>query len=464
MTKAKASTKKTPNEPFSITLRNWLKELFNLSDKDKATERDTKEEIRKGIIFRGANLWILIFAILVCSVGLNVNSTAVIIGAMLISPIMGPIMGIGLGMGINDFKLIVTSSKNLGIALLMSVVASALYFWISPLDEVQSELLARTSPNFWDVLIAFFGGTAGIVAGSRKEKTNAVPGVAIATALMPPLCTAGYGLAQANWDFFFGALYLFFINCVFISLSTYMIVRLLRYRKKVFEKPERETKVKRYIALIVIATVIPSIYTAFNVVRKTVFTENCEAFIREEILPTKSKVISKNMKWNREGAALELTLYGNRIEDRDLDRIQSRFTKKFGAETKLMIDQGEDFVGEDDIASLKKYVDDYRSSTNRQLDGKDSVIIQLRSQLNRLKDNTFDINEYADEAKAIFTGLTEFTVSDNVLKSMEEGKLDTMVLAYAKFDKKVSKEERQKLENWIKVKTKHSSIKLIVDR
>ncbi|MCB0614144.1 MAG: DUF389 domain-containing protein, partial [Phaeodactylibacter sp.] len=197
-------------------LRLFLKDRFNLDD-DKASEQETIEDIKKGVVFRGANLWILMFAIMVASVGLNVNSPAVIIGAMLISPLMGPIMGIGLGVGINDLELIVKAMRNLAIAVVISVLTSAAYFWISPLNDAQSELLARTSPTLWDVLIALFGGLAGIVAGSRKEKSNAIPGVAIATALMPPLCTAGFGLATAQWSYFFGAFYLFFINSVFIS-------------------------------------------------------------------------------------------------------------------------------------------------------------------------------------------------------------------------------------------------------
>ena len=218
---------------LSKSFQKFLSERFNL-DEGKASERETIEEIKQSVVFRGANLWILMFAIMVCSVGLNVNSPAVVIGAMLISPLMGPIMGVGLGVGINDFELIVKALKNLGIAAGISVITSALYFWISPLNDAQSELLARTAPTLWDVLIALFGGLAGIVAGSRKEKSNAIPGVAIATALMPPLCTAGFGLATAQWNYFFGAFYLFFINSVFISLSTYLIVRLLRFKPKEF--------------------------------------------------------------------------------------------------------------------------------------------------------------------------------------------------------------------------------------
>ena len=452
------------NKNFFKALTDWLTDLFNLRDADKAHERDTKEDITKGIIFRGANLWILIFAILVCSVGLNVNSTAVIIGAMLISPIMGPIMGIGLGMGINDFQLIVKALKNLGIAVLMSVLASALYFWLSPLNEAQSELLARTSPNFWDVLIAFFGGTAGIVASSRKEKSNAVPGVAIATALMPPLCTAGYGLANLNWDFFFGALYLFCINSVFISLSTYMIVRVLKYRKKVFEKPEREARVKRYIAIIAIATIIPSIITAFNVVSKTVFTQNCESFINSTIKPTGCKVITKTVSYHAEGSELELTLYGDRLEEDQLAIIQSNFEKKFGKENKIKINQGADYVGDDDLALLKEYVEKTGKTTKKAISKKDSTILSLENEILHLKSNDFEVNDFALEAKSIFTNLTEFSLSDNVIIGTTDSmKMDTVVLVYTKFKKKPLRAEREKLTNWLKVKTKKEKVKLIVE-
>lgn len=234
----------------TISLRNrimqlllFFKERFDLHE-GKEDELETIDYIRKNVEFKGANLWILIFAIFVASVGLNVNSTAVIIGAMLISPLMGPIMGIGLAAGINDFELLKKSMKNLGIAVVISILTSTIYFSFTPLNDAQSELLARTEPTIWDVLIALFGGLAGIVAGSRKEKSNAIPGVAIATALMPPLCTAGYGLATANLYYFFGAFYLFFINSVFISLSTYVIVRFMKFPKKEFLDRKREKTVK----------------------------------------------------------------------------------------------------------------------------------------------------------------------------------------------------------------------------
>lgn len=228
------------------TCKEFFKDIFTLEE-DKVNEEEVVESIIKGVEFRGTNLWILIFSILIASIGLNVNSTAVIIGAMLISPLMGPIMGVGLGIGINDFELIKKSLKNLFIAVVISIFVSTFYFYITPLKDAQSEILARTTPAIWDVFIAFFGGLAGIVAGSRKDKSNVIPGVAIATALMPPLCTASYGIANLNLTYFAGAFYLFFINSVFISFATFLIVRVLKFKKKVFLNIQAEKKVKHSI-------------------------------------------------------------------------------------------------------------------------------------------------------------------------------------------------------------------------
>ena len=200
--------------PFD-SLRRFLRDRFDLGE-DSALQDEVVDNIFRGVDFRGTNLWVLIFATFVASLGLNVNSTAVIIGAMLISPLMGPIMGMGLSVGINDFDLLKRSVRNFGFMVLVSILTSTLYFVVSPLSGAQSELLARTVPTTYDVLIAFFGGLAGIVAQSRRDRTSTViPGVAIATALMPPLCTAGYGLATLQLNYFLGAFYLFFINTVF---------------------------------------------------------------------------------------------------------------------------------------------------------------------------------------------------------------------------------------------------------
>lgn len=207
--------------------RLTLLRLFNLRhDQDDPEMID--ETIRSGVAVGGTNLWVLIFAILIASIGLNVNSTAVIIGAMLISPLMGPIVGVGYGAGVKDLQLIRLALRNLGVFVAISLVTATCYFWLTPLTDAQSELLARTSPTLWDVLIAFFGGAVGMIAATRRYSSNVVPGVAIATALMPPLCTAGYGIANGNLPFFGGAFYLFTINSVFIGFASLLVVKLLR--------------------------------------------------------------------------------------------------------------------------------------------------------------------------------------------------------------------------------------------
>ncbi|MDX5479127.1 MAG: TIGR00341 family protein, partial [Cyclobacteriaceae bacterium] len=314
----------------TISLRNrileillFFKDRFDLHE-GKEDELETIDYIRKNIEFKGANLWILIFAIFVASVGLNVNSTAVIIGAMLISPLMGPIMGIGMAAGINDFELLQKSLKNLGIAILISILTSTIYFSFTPLDDAQSELLARTEPTIWDVLIALFGGLAGIVAGSRKEKSNAIPGVAIATALMPPLCTAGYGLATANLYYFFGAFYLFFINSVFISLSTYLIVRFMKFPKKEFLDPKREKTVKTYITIFTLLTIVPSVYLAYNIVKRTFWEKAANQFISTELDLPRTQVISSVLRYDADSSIIEVSLIGERINDEEIETMSRK--------------------------------------------------------------------------------------------------------------------------------------------
>ena len=453
---------------FFKEARNWLTDLFNLRDEDQAHERDTKAEIKKGIVFRGANLWILIFAMLVCSVGLNVNSTAVIIGAMLISPIMGPIMGIGLGMGTNDFELIVKALKNLLIAVVISIVASALYFWLSPLNEAQSELLARTSPNFWDVLIAFFGGTAGIVAGSRKEKSNAVPGVAIATALMPPLCTAGYGIATAQWSFFFGAFYLFSINCVFISLSTYMIVRVLRYRKKQFEKKAREQRVKRYIAIIAVLTIIPSLYTGIGLVQKSVFEQNTTKFINQEINTEACTVINRQLKYSSEGSSIILTLYGEELEEDKIAELNLRKANYGLKDVALNFRQdtnngfnAEDFENMQNNLRSGLIEDLYKSNVE-QLKVKDKKIAELEAHIANFHAEKLSARQLMVEAMAIEPRLVEFSLSESIIVSAADSlKTDTMMIALTKFSKKPRNSDVEKLENWLKARTGKEQVKLV---
>ena len=275
-----------------MNIFNRVRFHFDLrSDLEK--EQVIIEEITRGVSFRGANLWVLIVAIFIASLGLNVNSTAVIIGAMLISPLMGPIIGMGLAVGINDLDLLKRALKNFSFATLISVLTAMLYFLISPLEEAQSELLARTTPTIYDVLIAFFGGAAGIIAlSTRGRGGNVIPGVAIATALMPPLCTAGYGLATWQPSFFFGAFYLFFINTVFISLSTFVGVRLMGFRHHELPTPERARRARHILTIIVVATILPALLMTISIIRTSIFENNLRHFIADELTQTGTQILS----------------------------------------------------------------------------------------------------------------------------------------------------------------------------
>ena len=243
-----------------------LQDVFSL-DYDQAHPDKIDADIRANTQASGTNMWVLMFAIAVASIGLNVNSTAVVIGAMLISPLMGPIVGVGYGLAVGDTALIRQAVRNLTVCVAISLVTATLYFLLTPLKEAQSELLARTQPTIWDVLIAFFGGGAGIVALTRKEGGNAIPGVAIATALMPPLCTAGYGLAHGNWHYFFGAFYLFSINCVFIAFATLLVSKLLKLPRRGLVTESKRRLHSIIITAIVLAVMIPSGYMASELVR-----------------------------------------------------------------------------------------------------------------------------------------------------------------------------------------------------
>ena len=255
-----------------------LRRLFNLR-RDQASPEAIDSDIRDGVKVGGTNLWVLMCAILIASIGLNVNSTAVVIGAMLISPLMGPITGVGYGLGVQNALLIRQSLRNMGVFVGISLAASTLYFLITPLSDASSELLARTAPTIWDVLIAFFGGAAGMIGLTRKEPTTLIPGVAIATALMPPLCTAGYGLATGQASFFLGAFFLFTINSVFIALATLGITRVLRLPLQADADEATRRRRRWIISVVVLLTVLPSIYLAAELVRHEWFASRAQRYV-----------------------------------------------------------------------------------------------------------------------------------------------------------------------------------------
>ena len=279
--------------------------IYDHIDTEGAAER-----IKSSIWFRGPNAWILAFSIIIASVGLNVNSTAVIIGAMLISPLMGPIIGSGFALGTNDLDLLKLAAKNVLVMVLISLAASTLFFLLSPLDLLNpTELMARTRPTIYDVLIALFGGLAGILENSRKERGTAIAGVAIATALMPPLCTAGYGLSCLNMHYFLGAMYLFVINCVFITLATYLMVKYLRFKTVTGIDPALAQRRRNIVSAIVAIVVIPSIISAVAMIKDENFERNVEAFVRENRLVSRSYIYDWRI-YNDHGRKVELSLTG----------------------------------------------------------------------------------------------------------------------------------------------------------
>lgn len=307
-------------EIFSI-IKRQLKYYLSI-DRDKIQDTEAIENIIISTEFRGTSLWVLICSVFIASLGLNMNSTAVIIGAMLISPLMGPIMGIGLGFGIDDGDLIRRCVKNLAVATIFALVTSCVYFYISPINDARSELLARTQPSLYDVLIAFFGGLAGIITTCSRNKGNILAGVAIATALMPPLCTAGYGLATMQWRFIFGAFYLFVINCVYIGFATYLGVLLFKLRK-VGELNHKNFKTWTTVVLIII--MIPSIFTTIGLVRSDIRDARISEFVHEQFgnLPA-TELAAYRYEKSDSIESIEVSLIGRPLSDNEIELIRAK--------------------------------------------------------------------------------------------------------------------------------------------
>jgi uncharacterized hydrophobic protein (TIGR00271 family) len=364
------------------SLRAAIAHRFSLHD-DKADATEIDRGIRAGVELQGATLWILMLAIVIASIGLNTNSTAVIIGAMLVSPLMGPIVGFGYGIGILDFPLIRRSLVNLAIAAAISLATSTLYFAVTPLAEAQSELLARTTPSLWDVLIALAGGLAGIIGQTRREKSNVIPGVAIATALMPPLCTAGYGLANANWSVFGGAFYLFSINCVFIAFAAVIVIDFLRLPHRKFVDPVKERRVKRALLAVVLLTALPSIWLAARLVDNEVFGSRARDFVRKEFRTVSVHVLETRVAPGTHD--IEVTLIGTPLAAPAIKAIEERLPAAGLNDAHLFVHQGPVQQVESqkiDVGSLKADIlaDVVRSSQDA-LQDKDAAIEALRRQL-----------------------------------------------------------------------------------
>ncbi len=443
----------TPHNNLLIQAREQFKALLNLGG-DKAPEEETIEHIKAGINFQGAKLWVLILAIFVASLGLNTNSAAVIIGAMLISPLMGPIMGLGLGVGINDFDLFKRALRNFIVATLFSVLTATVYFLITPIAEAQSELLARTSPNIYDVLIALCGGLAGIIALSSigQRGGNVIPGVAIATALMPPLCTTGFGIATGNWAYAAGAFYLYTINTIFISLATFVGVSLLNFKKKVFVDKARERRVKRIISAIAIVTILPATLLTYGMVRETVFTRKANKFINTELTFEGTQIILRETTYSPKH--IKVILLGEEVSEKMIDNSRKHLAE-YGLEgTQLEVVQTANSM---ELQDMKNYLKAQRtgqvnSDRNAELLASQQKHIQaLESELAPYKTiNTLSV-ELRRELRTLFPEVDGFTLCRGEIPSTTDPLSSRpFTVALLRMNATLSKENETKLHTWLR--------------
>lgn len=440
------------------TLWKVVKGYFNALP-DKESEKDTIKQIRNDVIFHGSNLWVLIFSILVASLGLNVNSTAVIIGAMLISPLMGPIIGIGAGVGITDFELVKQSFKNFAISTAISVLTAALYFSLSPITEAQSELLARTSPTLYDVLIAICGGAAGIIALCTKGKGNVIPGVAIATALMPPLCTAGYGIAIGNFSYFIGAFYLYFINSVFICAATFLGIRMLRFRHKEFVDSKRLRNVRMYIVVIVLLTMVPAAYMTIGIVRHSIAESNVARFVRAELASKGTQIISHDLDEERQ--MLDIVAVGRNISPKTIDVASKRMEQYHLSHYKLNVIQGS--LSDSTLMSKLLHSATVGSdASNKKLMEQSAEMDELQKMADRY---TFYENmpvELKGEINTLWPSIRTLSLSLAVENSMDSVSAHPYVVAIAGCKKNFSFTEIARLQKWLKARVRADSVRLFV--
>ncbi len=451
------------NSNFSKTTSE-IKSLFSLFE-DKASNKTIDQRVRSDIRMKGSNLWVLMFAIFIASVGLNVNSTAVVIGAMLISPLMGPIVGIGYGAGVQDFLLVRDSFKNIVIAVAISVVTSFVYFFISPITIAQPEIVSRTMPTIWDVLIALFGGLAGIIALTREEKNNVVPGVAIATALMPPLCTAGFGLANGKWDYFFGAMYLFIINFVFIAMASYWVVKIFVVRKRSKEKEVINTK-KTYLIMLIalVLTILPSSYLAYTFVAKEKFKTEAYKFVNKYFDIDSGNVAQVKVDTSKK--IIQVYLIGKHIDDDKIDQINLALQSNMkGSTLKVYQDNG---IGDLDINAIKSgIITDMHNTPEGTLIEKYQELIESKDRkirsLQNLEVNYQNDLEYfqkiPQEAQTAFPKILKSILSttsktvtyseNNATKTVQER---YYILNITSVKSGISSQERERIKKWLQLR------------
>jgi len=454
--------------PLYVRMRKfWYAVLEFTHLKDDTDYETTVSSISASVEFRGVNLWVLAFAIIVASVGLNVNSTAVIIGAMLISPIMGPINGVGLSIGILDEELLRKSLRNFLIMVIISLITSTLYFLVSPLNEYGSELLARTRPTTYDVIIAFFGGLAGIVAMSRKSQPfTVISGVAIATALMPPLCTAGYGFATWQPRFFGGALYLFFINSFFIALATFIMVRFLGFPQKRYMTDKRLIAVRRMIYLFAIVVMIPSVFMAINLVRETAFKSQTVKFVNEIQQSPHFKnvqLIDSQTDYTKNEQTITLRVVGKPLTLEDINKLQTIMRTDYGLDrAKLVVKQTE---GTLDLAHQTQLIEDILDKKDAIIDQQDSTITSLRAELHKLTGSSENTQQVVREIQSQYPDIQSVAVSSLDCYDAQTLEHQAMPVVYLRWkDGHAHPDAERRLLKWLKVRLNLEEIELVTVR
>lgn len=444
-------------DPFEI-----LRQIIHYFDIESELESHDSihEEILRGIVFKGTNLWILFFAIIVASIGLNVNSTAVIIGAMLISPLMGPINGMGYSIATYNSTLFRQSVKNYSFAVVIGLLGSTLYFAASPISTAQSELLARTSPTIYDVLIALFGGLAGILAISSKQKGNVIPGVAIATALMPPLCTAGYGLATGQFAYFFGALYLFTINTVFIALASVAISQLLKFPIRTLVDAVQRKRINRWITFVTLLVFLPSVYFGYGLVQNEKFSERANRYIRN--ISTYEGRYLLNSEVNPRNRIISLTYGGANLSDEQKTSILEKAAQFDLVDPVISIRQGFTIEEAD------------RGSANNQSE----EVARLREELNRMSLVVRDKDSYIDslsnqglmgrtllrEIRSLYPQIQSCSFSDSyIFQDTIPTPQRTAIVLYQVGGQRLSRSDKEKIENWTKNRLQHKRVKIVYE-
>lgn len=436
-----------------------IKTYFNVKD-DLETQPVVEQSIRSGVTFRGSQLLTLIFAIFIASLGLNTNSIPVVIGAMLISPLMGPIIGMGLGIGIEDFQLVKRSLKNISAAVVGSLIASSIYFLISPQYEGSSQLLARTSPSIYDVFVALFGGAAGILSIAAKNKGQVLPGVAIATSLMPPLCTAGYGLATLQMNFFFGALYLFFTNMIFIFFATWIGVKVMNY-KKAESSDDRLARRTRMIAYTVVGiTIAFSSYLTVLMINKSVFQQKASNFVTEEMNFPNTQVLSHSEYIKGNKRYINVTLIGKALPKDSLQLAMMQKLDSVGlGGTILNIKQGFSMPSAGNISSMDN--NEILSFMTKELDKRNYSIDSLKRELKLIRTSERISEETIKEMKILFPAVKDITVAPMIMTSLTGEPSDTLEMAFINAPKGIPTAEKAKLKQYLELKLKKTDLDVI---